>query len=244
MKGIFRDLCFVLPFLLLALPAGALEITHVPQPRQDLPSSARVLLPEQAEPLPLTATRRLELMLFDNFGLKPEAAERMRLEVEQIFASMATDIEWMDPLSEAPVEVVGIRLRVILIPSPPQAWGLRDRTMGVVFGREGLVDTVYIFPPAVMRTLQRFPEEAEPNRLQRQNHRWARALGRVVGHEIIHAVAPDHPHAPNGLLRARQSRFSLSAPELALDALCAEVFMARLQSRMQTAESARIRRER
>ena len=230
-----------LPLLLLAgLSAGAFEIAHLQLTPPDLPSTASVLSTGHAEPLPLPVRRRLELTLFDRFGLKPRTAERIRFEVEEIFASLATDIGWLDPLSVASVETAEIRIRVILLPAPPKVWGLSNGTMGVVHKREGLVENVYIFPPAVMSTMHLLPEVGKPNRLLTQNSRWAKALGRVIGHEIIHAIAPDHPHAPSGLMRARQSRYSLGGPELALDALCAEVFLADLRSRTQTAESARI----
>ncbi len=236
--GIFRDFCFALSLLLLAaLPARAFEIADLQQPPPDLPSTASALPTEHAEPPPLPAMRRLQLTLFDRFGIKPRTAERVRREVEEIFASMATDIVWLDSLSDPPVEVTGIQIRVILIPSPPPVWGLSNRTVGVVHKREGLVENVYIFPSALMSTMHLIREP-------KQRRLWPRALGRVIGHEIIHAIDPYHPHAPNGLMRSRQSRFALGGPERAVDALCAEVFMAHLQSRIQTAESARIPGER
>ena len=240
LNRVFHDVRFALPLLVLAeLPAGALEITHQWRPPQVLPATPSA---EQAAPHPLAVVRRLELTLFDNFGLKSRTAERIRREVENIFATMDTDIEWLDPLSEAPATKVPIGLRVVLIPYPPRIWGLSSMTMGVVFKTDGFVENVYIFPPAVMRTLYRLPEEIGANHLLMMNRLLARALGRVIGHEIIHAVAPDHPHTPNGLMQARLSRFSLGGEELAVESRCARVFLAHLQSRLQTADTARLRR--
>ncbi len=158
----FRDICLALPLLLLAgLPARAFEIAHPQLTPPDLLSTASVLSTGHAESRPLPARRRLELALVDHFGLlKPRTAERIRLEVEEIFASLDTDIGWVDPLSDPPVEAVGTRVRVILMPAPPKAWG-GSGTMGVVHKSEGLVESVYIFPPAVMRTMR-----LKPNRLQ------------------------------------------------------------------------------
>jgi hypothetical protein len=239
---IFPNVHLAFPLLLLTnLPADALEIAQLRRPPPGLHSSPSAISPEQAKPPPVGATLRLELTLLDNFGLESRTVERIRLEVEDIFASMATDIEWLDRFSPTPVKTVAARLRVILIPSPPTIWRLGSRTMGVVFKTEGSVEDVYIFPPAVMNTLHRLTEDARRNRLPKQNRRWARALGRVISHEIIHAIAPEHPHAPGGLMQARLSRFSLNGPELSVDALSAEVFLAHLQSRMQTAKTARLR---
>jgi hypothetical protein len=214
---IFPNVHLAFPLLLLTnLPADALEIAQLRRPPPGLHSSPSAISPEQAKPPPVGATLRLELTLLDNFGLESRTVERIRLEVEDIFASMATDIEWLDRFSPTPVKTVAARLRVILIPSPPTIWRLGSRTMGVVFKTEGSVEDVYIFPPAVMNS-------------------------RVISHEIIHAIAPEHPHAPGGLMQARLSRFSLNGPELSVDALSAEVFLAHLQSRMQTAKTARLR---
>jgi hypothetical protein len=182
---IFPDAPLAFPLLLLAnLPADALEIAQLRPPPPDLHSSPSAVSPEQAKPPPVGATLRLELTFLDNFGLESRTVERIRLEVEDIFASMATDIDWLDPFSAAPDKTVGARLRVILIPSPPKIWGLGSRTMGVVFKTEGSVEEVYIFPPAVMNTLHRLTESARRNRLPRRNRRWAKALGRVISHEI------------------------------------------------------------
>jgi hypothetical protein len=239
---IFPDVHLAFPLLLLAeLPAGAFEIARLRQPPPDLHSSPSALSTEQAKPPPLAATLRLELTLFDNFGHESTTVERIRLEVEDIFATMATDIEWLDPFSEAPVKTVGARLRVILIPSPPPIWGLSSSTMGVVHRTVGSVEGVYIFPPAIMRTLHRLPEEVRTAFLPKQNRLWARALGRVISHEIIHAIAPEHPHTPGGLMQARLGRSSLNEPELTVDPLSAAVFLAHLQARMRTAETARLR---
>jgi hypothetical protein len=46
---------------------------------------------------------------------------------------------------------------------------------------------------------------------------FARALGRVMAHELIHALAPDAPHAHSGLMCERLSPAALRGESLALD---------------------------
>lgn len=229
--GVFRAAGFAMPLLLPAgLPAAAFEITHLRPPPRDLPLTATALPTEQAGSLGPQLARRLELTLFDHVGLTPTTTEQIRREVEEIFVSLGTDIGWLDPGLDRPVAAVSTRIQVILIPSAPRAWVLEKGTMGVVHRREGgPAENVYIFPAAVMNTLGLFPEAREPNRLLVQNRRFARALGRVIGHEIIHAIAPDHTHAAKGLMREQLNRFWLAGSELTVDALCARAFLAHLK---------------
>jgi hypothetical protein len=47
--------------------------------------------------------------------------------------------------------------------------------------------------------------------------RLAKALGRVVVHELVHRVAPDLPHAGSGLMRGDLGRSDLNRSRLSLD---------------------------
>jgi hypothetical protein len=59
-----------------------------------------------------------------------------------------------------------------------------------------------------------------------------RAYGRVLAHEVIHAVANDMRHADSGVMAPTQNRKLLLAPSTALDQDSAQAFlqgMARIQ---------------
>lgn len=56
----------------------------------------------------------------------------------------------------------------------------------------------------------------------------ARALGRVVAHEVVHAVAPDHPHGA-GLMNHSLSRAMLLGPRRPLGDQCAQSVQAALR---------------
>lgn len=43
--------------------------------------------------------------------------------------------------------------------------------------------------------------QEKTNPTHKERHRIARALGKVVTHEIIHALTPDRTHEPQGLMR-------------------------------------------
>jgi hypothetical protein len=58
----------------------------------------------------------------------------------------------------------------------------------------------------------------------------SRALGRVVAHEIVHAVAPDHPHDRRGLMKHSLSRGALLGARAPLGQDCARAVLAGLAS--------------
>jgi hypothetical protein len=57
------------------------------------------------------------------------------------------------------------------------------------------------------------------------------ALGRVVAHEVIHAIAPDEPHARNGLMSHAMNRTFLVSEKAPLDGRCGRAFLAALAAR-------------
>jgi hypothetical protein len=91
----------------------------------------------------------------------------------------------------------------------------RDRIMGVV--PAGL-------PPGIPRPVRVYLTGIE---IALGRSRWAetspdtilgRAVGRVVAHELFHALAPWEPHAADGLMRASLARDALVGPAPEVDA--------------------------
>ena len=80
--------------------------------------------------------------------------------------------------------------------------------MGVYLGDDGLQPAVYIFVRNVLRALSLHGHMARiPTHKER--HRIARALGKVVAHEVIHALTPDCAHESQGLMRNSLGRYLL-----------------------------------
>ncbi len=164
----------------------------------------------------------LDLALFDGFGLSATAETAMLRETEQIFASIGVDVNWLDRAEDpstpgaAPVEV-----KVILSSSLPASWNLKERALGVVLGPQW--DTVFIFPRRVAWALG-LGDRADRRALVARNPQVGQALGRVIVHEVIHAIAPAHLHAEVGIMRGHQNRHSLIVEEARLDGRCATAF--------------------
>lgn len=100
------------------------------------------------------------------------------------------------------------RLRVVLVPSEPSGpgWGLDTNTLAATVGDgKSAPPAVYIFYHSVVSVLGRdhskrkgITSQSDPRVLGRAS----RAFGRVVAHEIAHAIAPGEPHASSGLMQA------------------------------------------
>ena len=60
---------------------------------------------------------------------------------------------------------------------------------------------------------------------------WAKAIGRVAAHEIVHALTPQVPHSQGGLMMARLSREALCSDRLRMSSREARVFTGALTLR-------------
>jgi hypothetical protein len=108
------------------------------------------------------------------------------------------------------------RLRVVLVPSEPSGpgWRLSPHTLGatVTDGVEA-PPAVYIFYKSVAATLGFEDGPDHRNRV-----RAARALGRIVAHELAHAIVPFEPHASEGLMRGSlEPRFLTANNAVSID---------------------------
>ncbi len=182
-----------------------------------------LLVPLSTSGVPVVPDRlALDLSLFDGIGLSPAAQATMISEVATIFEDIGVDVNWLDRVANpsitgsAPVEI-----KIILSVSNPAAWSLKEKTLGVVLVPHW--DTVYIFPRSIARTLGlRDKDDGRP--LIGRDLEIAQALGRVIVHEVVHAIAPAHIHAEAGIMRGRQSRRTLIEEQARLDGRCADAF--------------------
>lgn len=134
----------------------------------------------------------------------------MAEEVDEAFEPHDVTVSW-----EAGADA-SRELRVMLLPVEPTVWNVPANAMGITRGDVGTSNTVYIFLPTVMRALgldmamRRMPSAIEKRRI-------AVALGRVISHEVFHALLFDQPHAKHGLMREQLTKSSLSAGESHFD---------------------------
>ena len=117
-------------------------------------------------------------------------------------------------------EVRGIsdasELTVVVLPGTPPGTHLHDRVMGATQRTPDGVRAMWVYASGVGATLGldmragRFWSLAE-------RRQFGTALGRVVVHEVVHALAPQRPHHREGIMAERLGRAQLLRPRLDLD---------------------------
>ena len=187
--------------------------------------------PEEVDP-DQPIGRRLMLTWYDGYRLLPHGFDLMTAEVHSVFNPLGVRIDWQQgqagPIpgrnggSADPAEIL-----VILSPSEPAGLGLSRDVMGAVMGQEVPRRAIYLFFPAVARALG-FRSKGETILQPRWSRDFARSLGRVLAHEVVHAIAPEQPHAIDGLMSCLLKRNHLLAPRAELDPESASVFLAEL----------------
>ena len=119
-------------------------------------------------------------------------------------------------------------IRLVLLRVDSSDWGHEEQVMGAAVRNQetpGRTHTVFVFLPNVLRTLG-LHSDANVGRWRQV----ARALGRVLAHEIVHAVAPGHPHRDGGLMGRQLRRSILLKRELRLDPVTAKALRSKLQT--------------
>ena len=91
-------------------------------------------------------------------------------------------------------------IRVVLLARSAEAWRLPPRAMGAILEKTRREGTVYLFVPAIERSLGISLDRGEMVHDGRTALALARALGRVLAHETVHAIDPEIAHGPEGSL--------------------------------------------
>jgi hypothetical protein len=142
------------------------------------------------------AAPRLRLVWIDVVGSAPFAYAAASREAAAILAAAGVDAEWT---AGDPSTVTGdTELKIVLMAAAAYGAGLPERVMGSTL-RGGQSRTVWIYLSNVLRALG-LPHRSARDLGRSQQEQVARALGRVIAHEIVHAVAPDLPHSRAGLM--------------------------------------------
>jgi hypothetical protein len=161
---------------------------------------------EPARPLALDAIPlTLALRFSDPEGVVPFPQEGVRAEVERLFAPLGVRV--------VPGEDHDAPVQVVMLAADRSRGGLPAEAMGAVSRDPSTPPVVWVLLPNVRRTLGGSPEQwpSMPGVLL------ARAVGRIVAHELIHLIAPDLPHAGSGLMHASLGRAQLLQGEVAID---------------------------
>jgi hypothetical protein len=170
----------------------------------------------------LTSTP-IDLVWQDGNKLLSSGRDAVGREVVRLFDGVGVDVEWV---SEAKLESESgaVSIRVVLA-GDPAFWRQARNTMGIVFDGHGPQSSVYIFFHSVVRILGWKPESIAGRMLDpRKQAALTRALARVIGHEVFHAVAPSLPHGPQGLTQANLDRNFLLSSGVEIHPYSASVF--------------------
>jgi hypothetical protein len=168
---------------------------------------------------------RLWLAWCDVLHRTPFPFEPMSAEVKRILGGESVDVAWL------PVGCDGVLfdqsvVKVILLDGPRSRPAQDRHVMGMTH-RDETSRAVWAFSDNVLWALGlgREPLLSPP-----QQQEFGRALGRVVAHELVHAIAPDVAHARKGLMRPSMDRAALLAPGLGLESAQRRAFEAQLAS--------------
>jgi len=197
--------------------------TPPPAPRTDLPPSD------------------ITLVWYDPMGALPAGLDVMTGEAREIFNSLGVRVAWRDgqggTFGAGPTPEVA----VILLPDDPVPERVRERVLGLILKKQEPNRSMWLFLSNVRWTLGLDPRRKAPA-AAREWRDVGLALGRVLAHELIHAVVPDEPHADGGLMHHSLNRGFLLGGPVAVDRRCAGAFLTRLglvPATVETPESAR-----
>jgi hypothetical protein len=150
--------------------------------------------------------------------------ERARDEADAVFRDLGVSVRWevgTDPRRSTGGEV---RVHAVLMPSEPSGWGIAPNAMGVVLLPDGSrPESVFLFYPAILRSVGLANQTSSmPNPRQRKD--LARAIGRVLVHEVVHAIAPRLSHADEGLMHEALLSASLLKRRIEIDERTRQAF--------------------
>jgi hypothetical protein len=221
--------------LLCALCAGT--ATAAP-PDSDAPANATLASPSSDLPPLVTRTPALELLWFDPTHALPAAAtDAVVNEVRRIFETLGVDVGFRAASAETTYEDDGAvpEIPVILLADDPIVARRASRVLGLVVRNQEPSRAVWAFLENVRWTLGHDRGRELPAATRELGI--GQALGRVVAHEVIHALAPAEPHARNGLMGHAMNRAFLLGNGAPLDARCARAFLSGLAARSLQAQA-------
>lgn len=190
--------------LLLAavVPCPRLEAGSPADPPAELPAGPVLLWSDPESVVP--------------FGIDPVAEE-----LAVMARALGADVR-LEP-AEPEDEPGELRYLVRIMREPEVHWRLRDDVMAAAPRVEGLEGTIFVFLEQVRSVLGHLASR-DPSEAPREHAELARALARILAHEMVHVVAPDHPHATSGLMVADLRRDKLLRRQPRIDRKCARAF--------------------
>jgi hypothetical protein len=168
--------------------------------------------------------RVLQIVWIDAHGLFPDS-ERVRSEADSIFGDLGVTVRWEVGTDPRPSSAGALRIQAVLMPSEPSGWGLSPNAMGVVLlPQRDPQNSVFLFYRPILRNVGLGGVTGSMLK-PRERRDIARAMGRVLVHEIVHAVAPNLSHADRGVMHDALLSGALSNVEIEIDDRTREEFL-------------------
>jgi hypothetical protein len=123
----------------------------------------------------------LTLAYFNCAELPPDVSAAMDREVRAILAQLGIEVRALWNPEGQPADGM-IHLKALLLPMDGSTMGFRDTVMGAVRGRNFPGTAVYVFYPNILAALK------DPKYRSPTPEEVGRAVGRVVAHEVVHAL--------------------------------------------------------
>lgn len=174
--------------------------------------------------------RTLELVWLDHHRLFSDF-DRVRAEADAVFRELGVAVRWEVGTDPEPSSSAELRIQILLMPSEPSSWRLSPAAMGVVLlpdRSRSQQSSVFIFFHPILRNLG-LGRDAGAMLRPSEKKDVARALGRVVVHEVIHAVAPKLSHADEGLMHESLLVPALSNRKIDVDQRTRRAFLLGLE---------------
>lgn len=197
--------------VLLAASAAAIDLDATDRTALD---RGRLIAPLKTPSLPAVTVAWID----PEGTLTDEGAVAMTEEVDALFRAIGIGAEVVRAQPGDPIEAAGVVVPVVARqrqpPSVHPAW-----VMGLVLRDHAAPSPAWVFVDNVRATLGRGATTASD---------LGTAVGRVVAHEVIHALAPGHPHASGGLMASTLDRAGLLGRRRPPEAKCVRAVLAGL----------------
>jgi hypothetical protein len=161
----------------------------------------------------------------DLVRLGPLTVEVMIGELDHLLAIAGTRVEWH--WAAAGTETAPDELQVVFLDSPGRCVAGQPLLGSTATGQSGPPPVIWIYCPSVVRALGLRADSLRGSFFDKRA--LGVALGRVVAHELVHALAPEVPHG-SGLMAPGFRPETLRGPGLALDVSSATLFNAAARS--------------
>jgi hypothetical protein len=205
---------------------------------------ARVLAGAEEKSEQSTGVPRLLVVWHDAHHLYPGSHTGVAREVAALFAPLEVEMHWQRAKQfDPPLDRRTILLRIVLLPSDPAGpgWELGGDVMGAVLPANGRARSIYVFYPTLVRGLKlepragRYPDFHERKLLEK-------ALGCVVAHEMVHAVAPGVSHQKRGLMQPGVTRSFLARHDAVVSGPLRQAFVAGVENILSSTSSSVVAR--